>query len=318
MLDTVKMAGYFTSHAIWSVADGETLIPIVGYLKTDDSQGMERLAMSSAQAMAHGNERIENLRDDEIGAAFIADAVVTLDTGKTDALIVDVRFAQDATGKLQFFLPYRNAKHPDGFAIHRLQLTQLEGISQEMVDQLVGAFFDGLEAHEQGGKLWKDKYIDQAGEGSMGVGEDNTDLTPDEFETLKQSLCLVFFLVAAADGKVDKKEVTSFLTLLVDSGKFSDPLLNRLITNVVRELPTMIAVMASGQVDYIGELGKVRRIVDARLPAARAQEFKLALLSVGVEIASASGGFLGFGSKISKDEKKALAGIAACLGVQVN
>lgn len=46
-----------------------------------------------------------------------------------------------------------------------------------------------------------------------------------------------------------------------------------------------------------------------------AQAFKQALLGLGKAVASASGGFLGFGSKISKEEKATLERIAAGLGL---
>ncbi len=46
-----------------------------------------------------------------------------------------------------------------------------------------------------------------------------------------------------------------------------------------------------------------------------ASDFKTALFILGKKIAEASGGLLGFGSKISQEEKTALAAIALCLGI---
>src|SRR5690606_29237908 len=88
-----EMAGYFLGHALWSVSDGEVLVPILGYLKADDSRSMQRLAMGSIQAVATGERRINALQPDERGAVFIKDALVTLPTGKTDCLSLDIRFA---------------------------------------------------------------------------------------------------------------------------------------------------------------------------------------------------------------------------------
>lgn len=37
------MAGFYAAHGVWSVADGETLIPMLGYVDADGGQGMDRL-----------------------------------------------------------------------------------------------------------------------------------------------------------------------------------------------------------------------------------------------------------------------------------
>jgi tellurite resistance protein len=316
MENTVKMAGEVASHAIWSVSSGETLIPIVGYLKTDHSRSMERLVMDSVQAVSLGEQKISSLDSDKLGAAFVKDGYVTLDTGKTDALIVDVRFADNVEQKIQFIIPYRNANHPQGFAVHRLKLTQLEGISSDEVDALSNAFFDGIEAHAEGGKLWEEKYVDQAGDTAELTGEDASEFSPEDFEALKRSPFLVFFIVAAADGKVDKKELLSFIEILSDPEKYSNGLLNRIVTNVINDVSIIVTTLADSSLDYIEELGNLRRIIDDNLPPEEAIAFKMCLLLIAKEIAEASGGFLGFGSKISKDEKVAIAAIAMCLGIE--
>lgn len=38
-----ELAGFFTAHAVWSVSDGETLIPLVAYETADGKQQMNRL-----------------------------------------------------------------------------------------------------------------------------------------------------------------------------------------------------------------------------------------------------------------------------------
>lgn len=317
MEKTLKMAGEFASHAIWSVSSGETLIPIVGYLKADGSHFMERLAMGSVQAVSLGEKKISELDAEMLGAAFIKDGLVTLETGKTDALIIDVRFSENNEKKVQFIIPYRNANHPEGFAVHRLKMTELEGISKDVVDSISNAFFDGLESHKEGGKIWREKYVDQAGVSTGYRGEENTDFSSDDFETLKQSVFLIFFLVSAADGKVDKKELVAFVKLLSDPEKIKNSLLNRIVTNVIHEVPAIVSEMARKKLDYINELGKLKRVIDDNLSSEDANSFKMSLLLVGKEIAEASGGFLGFGSKISNEEKGALAAIALCLGVNL-
>lgn len=317
MKNILNMAGEFASHGIWSVSTGDILVPIVGYLNSDNSKKMERLAMGSVEAMVLGDQKISNLDADKVGAVFIKDAMVTLETGKTDALIIDIRFADDSNKKMAFILPYRNANHADGFAVHRLKLSQMDGISQEEIETLTEAFFDGLESHPQGGKIWNEKYVDQAGESTGNYGDERTEFSEEEFESLKQSPFLIFFLVAAADGTIDKKEMQEFISILAQPEKFNSPLLYRIITNVINDIPVILTRIAQQEIDYVAELQKVKTIVDNKLSPEDANDFKMALLQVGKGIAEASGGLFGFGSKIGKEEKTALAGIALCLEIIV-
>jgi hypothetical protein len=48
-----------------------------------------------------------------------------------------------------------------------------------------------------------------------------------------------------------------------------------------------------------------------------ANEFKLSLLAIAKQVAEASGGFLGFGNKISKSEMQALAVLITLLKVEL-
>jgi tellurite resistance protein len=316
MENTVKMAGKVASHAIWSVSSGETLIPIVGYLKTDNSHSMERLAMEPVQAISLGEQKISALDSDKLGAALVKDGCVTLGAGKTDALIVDVRFAENIEKKIQFIIPYRNANHPQGFAVHRLKLTQLEGISNDVVDSLSNAFFDGFEAYTEGGSLREEKYVEQAGNTAELYGEDGAMFAPEDLEVLKRSPFLVFFIVAAADGKVDKKELLAFIEILSDSEKYPNALLNRILANLINEVTSIISGMADKDLNYIEELCNLRRVIDGNLSPEDAIAFKMSLLIISKEIAEASGGFFGIGNKISKEEKAAIASIALCLGIK--
>lgn len=316
MNDIMKMAGYVTSHAIWSVGDGETLIPLVGSVDAENKREMVRLMMGSAAAMASGMESVSNLRPGVLGAAFVRDVVATLDSGKTDALAVEIRFAGTGGRRVEVLLPYRHAKHPDGFAVHRPKVTELDGISSDAVEGLMNAFFDGLESHEQGGRLWREKYVDQAGVSVVTLGDDNTELAPEELEFLKRSMVLVFLIVAASDGKVSQKEVKTFAQVLREPEHFGrSPLMTRVATNVITDIGNLVVSIAREQPDCKAELERVRRLIDEKLPAEEGDKFKLGLLMMAYAVAKASGGFFGFGSKVSKEEKMALASIAGCLGV---
>ena len=42
MITASKLAGFFAAHAIWSVSEGETLIPMLAYTRESDDRTMER------------------------------------------------------------------------------------------------------------------------------------------------------------------------------------------------------------------------------------------------------------------------------------
>ena len=43
MQAAAELAGFFAAHAVWSVSDGDTLIPLVGYETADGKRQMNRL-----------------------------------------------------------------------------------------------------------------------------------------------------------------------------------------------------------------------------------------------------------------------------------
>lgn len=316
MQETMKMAGAVTSHALWSVSDGAILSPLLGFLEADRSHRMERVMTGSAQAVAYGSAKLDALPSGTLGAVFVKDGVVTLPSGRTDTLIVDVRFAGEVSKRLQILVPYRNARHPHGFAIHRLKLSDKDGVSDDLVAGLFDAFVTGLASHEQGARLWKEKYVDQAGEGSVSLGEENTDLTAEEFALLKRSLFHVLLYVGRADGKVDTKEVAALDAILKDPDRFGSALLTRIATNAIEEFAGWfsVACLANAAI-HLEDLAAVRDIVDRKLAAEDARKFKRTLVEIGREIANSFGGGLFSRAKVSREEQEVLDSIASVLGI---
>ncbi len=135
-----------------------------------------------------------------------------------------------------------------------------------------------------------------------------------DIDLLPRSPLLIFLLVAASDGKVDRKELTNFQKVVLGSGRLPSPLLQKAIAEMLPNLERYLQELTSGKFDYIGELKRIGDYVDQNHPA-EAETFKMSLLGLGKLIAESSGGFFGFGNKMSKDEEKALVAIAVTLGV---
>jgi tellurite resistance protein len=139
--------------------------------------------------------------------------------------------------------------------------------------------------------------------------------TPEEWETLLKAPVLVFLLVAAMDGKVDEKEVKGFQKILREAATYKSELLRNILIATMDKIPAILAQILSSSGDAGRTLQQVKAIAEAKLPVEEAKLFKQSLLYVGKQIAESSGGFLGFGSKISKEEKAALNAVALLLGV---
>lgn len=134
----------------------------------------------------------------------------------------------------------------------------------------------------------------------------------EELAMLTRSPLLIFLLVAAADGKVDKKEFNEFQKVIVGVMTNATPLLRDAMS---RLLPRMEQTFDELEDINPGEeLERLAAVLDTHYPK-EAKAFKQQLVSIAVSIAESSGGFLGFGSKISNDEKTAIAGIAVTLGL---
>ena len=80
--ETARSAGFFAAHGIWSVFDGATLTPVLGYAQADGSRGI-------AEAVLTGQDALEANRRGSARAVLVTDAYVQLDTGRTNALIVE-------------------------------------------------------------------------------------------------------------------------------------------------------------------------------------------------------------------------------------
>ena len=122
MEDAFEMAGYFCAHAIWCVADAETLVPMLAVQRPDRSLQMTRFeAEAQRDAVASARERLElNPERNSIGALFY-DGYVTLPEGRTDAVVVEL-VEYSSRQRADLAVPYRHAAHPDGFAVFRPKL----------------------------------------------------------------------------------------------------------------------------------------------------------------------------------------------------
>jgi hypothetical protein len=151
---TAEMAGFFAAHAVWCVSDGGTLTPMLAREKPDGTREMLRLVNETTEdAVAHGQQMLEDNPEGAPRAVLIYDGLLTLEDGKTDALLIDARQYSPEPRSLLMAVPYRNAADPAGFAVYRPTLLLFDGPGQEL-EPLGEAFFRGADGHEKGSEVW--------------------------------------------------------------------------------------------------------------------------------------------------------------------
>lgn len=160
MEQAIRLAGFFAAHGVWSVADGEALIPMYAFETAQGGRQMVRYATQEAETgLNEGRARLMHNPDAADQAVFVHDGYLTLPSGRTDALILSVR---DYLGDLALtlVLPYRHASHPQGFAVHRPKFLDWRGAHDPDYAVLAEQFFVGVEAHEMGDRVWRAKLDD--------------------------------------------------------------------------------------------------------------------------------------------------------------
>ncbi len=144
-----------------------------------------------------------------------------------------------------------------------------------------------------------------------------SDFSTEEWDGLLNAPFMVFYAVAAADGKVDEKEANSFIKAISQAQSYKSILLQQVLVETADNISSFLEKIQAGHYSFLEELNKVREVVESKLTAEDAHMFKLSLLGIGKEIAEASGGFLGFGNKISPQEQESLAAIAMALSIDL-
>ncbi|MFI0369595.1 hypothetical protein ACH35V_17105 [Actinomadura sp. 1N219] len=163
MYEIAGMAGFFSAHGVWSVSDGETLIPLLGHEDADGRQGMDRLVHDDlGDAAKAGQAALEAGRPGRVRAVLVVDAYLHLEAGRVDALIVNAVEYVPSRRSLQMAIPYRPQSSPEGFAVYRPKFIDVMGMDEPDYAALADAFFAGVDSHEQAAATWNAHLIDRS------------------------------------------------------------------------------------------------------------------------------------------------------------
>jgi len=150
--------------------------------------------------------------------------------------------------------------------------------------------------------------------GSDGAEESDTidEVSEGNYGKILDAPILIFLLIAAADGKIDKKEVTAFGKLMEESmtgnpEQLMDIALIACSQDTIEKMANLV------QLDTVEELISLNAAIKEQLSPEVAKVYCLELMVLGHAIANSSGGGLlgkiGLKKKVGKEEEQALAAL---------
>ncbi len=156
MIKSSELAGYFAAHAIWCVSDGEGFIPIFAFTTEAGDKQMQRLAHDNvAEAIEFGKHQLINNPMDANDAVLVYDGRLKLDSGKSDAIILELRAYFSPESEVVIGIPYTPCA-TGKFAVHKPKLLVKENCQDFETSDIFEAFFAGVASHEQGARVWID------------------------------------------------------------------------------------------------------------------------------------------------------------------
>lgn len=162
MEHALELAGFFAAHAVWCVSDGAVLVPIGARQGPGEERQMNRFVTERAEeGVDHGRRWLDAGADGSDVAVLVYDGYVTLPTGKTDSLLLDIRRFGPEAAQVLMAVPYRNAEHAAGFAVYRPKFLSQSGLESPDYAAFGDAFFRGVDQHEQGAAVWN-AHLDES------------------------------------------------------------------------------------------------------------------------------------------------------------
>ena len=119
-----------------------------------------------------------------------------------------------------------------------------------------------------------------------------------------------FLMIAAADGTIDNKEIDKFASKININSQSGTNLAHQACAHLVQTDFEVISDFISNGVEpmvVMAVMQKCMEIIDQHVPEQEAAALRVTAIQLAKDVAEASGGgFLGLGSKISKQEKTAM------------
>lgn len=159
-MTAMELAGFVAAHAVWGVAEGGGVAPMLAFLLQDESRRLERLAFANTpEAVEYGRRR---LGDDPFSAGdgvFAYDGRIDADGEQLDAVILEIIAYWLPDSGATVAVPYSPADPAvvggaGRFRVHRPHLLEWHGCEDFGKEAMLRAFYEGVDSHEEGAKVW--------------------------------------------------------------------------------------------------------------------------------------------------------------------
>jgi hypothetical protein len=154
MITAAELAGFFAAHNVWCLSDADSFDPVVAFTTEDGKREMQRLIGYEAQAAVEfGRRQLDDNPMDANDAVLLFDGRITVEGGKLDAIIIEMRSYASPGARASIAVPYTPVSSGE-FRVHRPKLVEWHECEDFDPDSTFAAFFQGVDAHENGAKVW--------------------------------------------------------------------------------------------------------------------------------------------------------------------
>jgi len=160
MSASALLAGFFAAHSVWSVSDGETLVPIYAYIDASGARHLERLVTGSLEwCVDEGRKWLSENPHHAQCAVLIFDGFIPLADGKTDALILEIANYGDVAASVAMAVPYVPQSTKAMFKVYRPKIIKFP--SGHYAQGFIESFWKGVDEHKRGAEIWA-SHLDQS------------------------------------------------------------------------------------------------------------------------------------------------------------
>lgn len=142
------------------------------------------------------------------------------------------------------------------------------------------------------------------------------DLTPQEWRYVRNAPVVSFLLVSSADGTVFPREQRALVSALEQGKRSSCELFRTVCRELYRQRDELMALFVSDTFES-EQLTEAYRLIVEKLGPDEAERFKACLLTLGEQVARASGSFGASWGWLGGAERRALGRVATSFGKSV-
>lgn len=160
MLDFARFIGFFLCHAIWSVSDGEMLIPFRGD-QTPTDRNLTRYTGDNQEMVTQLERELQSPTADVVFRVMCYDGFFTNQGVRRDSIYARAcHYLSGGTSEVFMIVPYLPAHPtPTDFKVFRPKYISMPTTTD--IGPFTEALWEGIFAHQQGATVWN-THMDQS------------------------------------------------------------------------------------------------------------------------------------------------------------